>query len=1334
MTALLSKLSRWILQIVAGLVIVLALLVGVVRLLLPEAADFTDDIKAEVRDRSGYQVDFGHISAGISIYGPELRLSQTTIKLPDGQQVAVAEEAAVSLDLFALLSTGKLAPGRVYVEGISVDVQIDTEGVLLLQGRPLSDYVPGDSETEFDPDKLPEGLLQLTDVAFSFQDRKRDRPQITGQLKSFSLELDNGRLNLAGEVEPGGDLGDWLELEGEIPLALLLDPDEMDRETPWELRLRADDFRLDPWLRLADLSDIPVIDSEGSVDAAVEFRGLVPIGLAAELDIERLQLAQPQGPPTTIDIFEGRLAWRKTEGGWDANGERLVIGRLGRIWPSSSFTFRYLQEPDESAQSVRFSALFLRLEDLMPFVQAVASEQLIDAGVEGSFSGDVEKLRLNLSLVDKKPGNFDLALSFSKLGYKTPGPEFDLSGFTGSVQADQDGGNLKVESRKARFGVAKLFRHVLDIDSLDGLAIWRVTPDGYRVLADGVQVETPVGVGQASFELNIDPEFKTPLLDISGTGRIDDAAAGKVYLPNVLPDKVTEWLEEGIIGGRVPHAEFKIDGPLLDFPFDKNQGVFYLEGEFEDAVLDYAPGWPVLRDASGALVFDGVSMHSSRNRLNLAGIRLENVTAHIEDLRDGIVELEGGGRSDADKLLRFLQQTPAGKNMGPVFARVRAEGPAEASVKLILPVLDIDQWQLDGEVTISDASGWLDGIDPRFTDLNGTGRVHNTDVTASGVTGKLLDEALQIDVLPTGDPAAAYSHRVTVSGNLQVDKAEEALHLPETPFFTGKTPAKVTALFPVPNNPDTEFRLLFESRLEGVTSLLPAPVDKAAAEREAVQLKIRFPETGVIDLNGALERGIGFALRMREDEDGWQIDRSHFRGRGELPELPDRPGTRLSGYVDSVDIAEWVAAFSGEVVQSRGRDKGEPQIWQHYFSQADVQIGELYALNHRFVDVDARVDFNERSWDIYVAGPWLEGLVELPYDFTGSLPAELALERALLIEPVEEEGSEDEEADYAVDPRELPAIRGSIDDFAIGNLRLGKLELDVRRNQDGLRSTLLNTNASSFSTEMSADWTVVDKAQRSRLHVELVSTDMADTLQKLGYTPLISAESAKVVADFLWEGGPGLGIVYESTGELELEVKDGVVNEVDPAGGRILGLLSVAALPRRLALDFSELTADGLKFNRIQGKFRMDFGDAWTCNLGLEGPVADMGIVGRTGAAAQDYDQVAVVKPHVSQIMPAAGYMFGGPAVGGPLLLITQFFKKPLSGIGENYYKISGSWDEPVINQVERSELDTTAYADCEDQLPTLSPEEIEAIKGLITGEPEVAEEIDSESPGNEGS
>jgi len=136
-------------------------------------------------------------------------------------------------------------------------------------------------------------------------------------------------------------------------------------------------------------------------------------------------------------------------------------------------------------------------------------------------------------------------------------------------------------------------------------------------------------------------------------------------------------------------------------------------------------------------------------------------------------------------------------------------------------------------------------------------------------------------------------------------------------------------------------------------------------------------------------------------------------------------------------------------------------------------------------------------------------------------------------------------------------------------------------------------------------------------------------------------------------------------------------------------------------------------FDKIQGGFRIDFGDAWTCNLGLEGPVADMGIVGRTGILDEDYDQIAAVRPHVTNLVPVAGF-FAGPAVGVATLLVTQLLKKPLSGIGENYYVISGGWDAPQFVEVERSKLDTSRFADCETKLPTLSPEEIRAIEELI--------------------
>ena len=163
------------------------------------------------------------------------------------------------------------------------------------------------------------------------------------------------------------------------------------------------------------------------------------------------------------------------------------------------------------------------------------------------------------------------------------------------------------------------------------------------------------------------------------------------------------------------------------------------------------------------------------------------------------------------------------------------------------------------------------------------------------------------------------------------------------------------------------------------------------------------------------------------------------------------------------------------------------------------------------------------------------------------------------------------------------------------------------------RPRQFRTIAGSFRTDMSYDWLVVDNARRSRLHVELRSMDFRDTLIKLGYSPLIEAENAALTADLLWEGGPGMGVINASTGSLDLTIRKGVVTEVETGTGRILGLLSITRLPSRLALDFKDMVNQGLTFDKIDGSFRIDFGNAWTCNLGLEGPVADMGIVGRTG-------------------------------------------------------------------------------------------------------------------------
>ena len=81
------------------------------------------------------------------------------------------------------------------------------------------------------------------------------------------------------------------------------------------------------------------------------------------------------------------------------------------------------------------------------------------------------------------------------------------------------------------------------------------------------------------------------------------------------------------------------------------------------------------------------------------------------------------------------------------------------------------------------------------------------------------------------------------------------------------------------------------------------------------------------------------------------------------------------------------------------------------------------------------------------------------------------------------------------------------------------------------------------------------------------------------------------------------------------------------------------------------------------------------------------------------YDQLAVVRPQVSNVLTVGGVVLGGPVGGVTMLLISQLFRKPLSTLGESYYRVSGGWDKPEVLRVQRSEVDTAAFKDCEKEV-----------------------------------
>ena len=144
---------------------------------------------------------------------------------------------------------------------------------------------------------------------------------------------------------------------------------------------------------------------------------------------------------------------------------------------------------------------------------------------------------------------------------------------------------------------------------------------------------------------------------------------------------------------------------------------------------------------------------------------------------------------------------------------------------------------------------------------------------------------------------------------------------------------------------------------------------------------------------------------------------------------------------------------------------------------------------------------------------------------------------------------------------------------------------------------------------------------------------------------------------------------------------------MEPGAGRVFGLMSLTHLPRRLALDFNDLTGEGLAFDTLSGTFRLTDGDAYTDNVTLRGSAAEIGLAGHANLRDRTYDQTAVVTGQLGASLGVAGALAGGPAVGAALLLFSQIFKESLKGVTRGYYRITGSWDDPQVRRIDAREL-----------------------------------------------
>ena len=141
MTSILQRLFKYLAYAAAGVVILLAVAVGLFRLFLPRLPEYQDEIKAWASEAIGMQVEFSGMDARWGLSGPQLEFydAQLSRGAPMSRVIA-AEQVSIGVALTRLIVDRTLVVSRVVIRGTNLEVRQLPNGEWWLQGIALKDF------------------------------------------------------------------------------------------------------------------------------------------------------------------------------------------------------------------------------------------------------------------------------------------------------------------------------------------------------------------------------------------------------------------------------------------------------------------------------------------------------------------------------------------------------------------------------------------------------------------------------------------------------------------------------------------------------------------------------------------------------------------------------------------------------------------------------------------------------------------------------------------------------------------------------------------------------------------------------------------------------------------------------------------------------------------------------------------------------------------------------------------------------------------------------------------------------------------------------------------
>ncbi len=1270
--ALLRFLQRRLLPGLGLLVILLAALLSAARLVLPLFDDKARDWVEQAAFGKGIDLSVEGLALDWSGLSPRLSLRNATLFSAAGDIPFRVSRLSLGLDLPRSLSSGRLQLGNLEIEGVRLQVLRDADGRWQLRG--LGSAAVDSGGTQW-PDWMGQARrVQLVGSRLCLHDERSGLDLRIDDIEALfelgqaeqrlALRLNlpenlGGRLEvrarskggLAGLAQPSGEI--WLQ-SSSLKLAgwgAMLSAMPQDGLPPPILpltdlpRFETGDLRGQVWMKLQEGA---LIDARASLDLADWRISSIQAMLAGEREValqSRLDLhLQHHEDDWLLDI-------EATPRGTREGPQRFSLHRQGK--------------------DLAMAAERIDLDLLRPWlvITPILPPELRQGLIHHRPIGSILDLRMRMVLDDASPHVRGKA-RFQSLGWQGQGYLPDVRGLSGEAWMDGEAALLDLDSPGLSADVHDRLRETLSFDQARGhvALFW----------ANDLQVSAP-DLHLANRDLALDLDLRLDLPSSGETlarihGRLHDVKAGRIpaYLPvQELSDEAVLWLDQALPhgGGHVPEGRITLVGDLNHFPYydDREDSLFEVRFGFQNLKLDFAPGWKPAEGLHGELAFINNGFHGRIDGGSIKGVPLRQGQLGMDDFDHPRLDLRLALDGKVESMLDVLKSSPLIHDRED-FDQVKISGPAALLVQAGV--------RLDSEDRLpSEAEGWLDlhgarleAFEQRFDHIHGTLHFVDDILDAKDLRARFRDRDARIEIATElHDTSRAY--RIDMDTQTQANDWLDA-GSSWSKRLAGTFPLHASLKIAPPEATGRAVSLDLGSELEGLTIDLPPPYGKPAEARRPTEATLNW-RAARLDMLRLTQPGL---LDARLRMDGWRLVGAQVRlGEGEASAPDGDARIAMVGHLPEFDLATWL-----KVLDDPQAEGGElpSRI------EVSARVDRLHALGGRWEEMQVHGLRDPSAWRFDLDSPRLAGRVKVPHAPTPATPLSIDLTRLVM----QDEDAGPEQEPPPADPGDIPPLNVNIADLLYGDIRLKDVHLRGVPQPRGLLLQDLRADTGHLSLRGEGSWMRVDGTahQQTRLKLRLASENVGEALKELGFRQALrKGRLEDTQLTLQWPDAPDRFDWATLRGEGQLSVLAGTIENVEPGAGRVLGLLSIAELPRRLMLDFGDVFGEGLRFDRINSKLGFREGLMLTEAMELSGPSAQVIMRGHADMLNKTLHYDMVVVPSLGNVLPIIGTVAGGPLVGGAVFLVQKLFDR-LGGEKSGFnYRVTGSWDEPKVERAE---------------------------------------------------